>query len=220
MAKAIRLIILLAIAAVLAIVLIMTRYADPTGSLIRQAQTGSAEERLAAAQALAKQADSPRAAEALGHLVQDEDVRVAVAAVEGLAQAKDESALAHLTAAAEDGRHQVRQAAVLALGRSGGGTRTDVSLAHLAKVDAAPEVRAAAIRALGERNARDRMGEIIDALDDPAADVRREAAAVIRRLWKPAFAFQAEDAADKRQKIVAAIRSEWEAAHQPNREPR
>ena len=206
-----RLIAMLAVGAALAAAIVVLLSKDQTDALIRQAQSGPTASRLDAIRNLESHGPD-RAAGALADMTQDRDTEVACRAVEVVARLRRPEDVPRLKAAAQDPRPRVREAGVIAIGRSG--DREAASLLAAAFQDVAPEVRAAASNAVGHRLDWDSMPQILLALDDEAERVRRAAGVAVRRLWQRDYGYRAEDSPEKRGPIVARIRADWEALRQ------
>ncbi|MBM4020407.1 MAG: hypothetical protein FJ288_19160 [Planctomycetes bacterium] len=207
-AKHRRLIILAAAAAVLAAVLAGVYWPASTGSLVREAQSGSGADRLAAIQQLGRDR-SAEAVEALASMARDPDAAVAAQAVASLGRMRRAEALPPVKAALHDTRPEVREAGAIALGYMG--KRTDPqTLAAALRSDPSADVRAAAARSLGLVRYWEAMPDLLSALADPSEDVRREAGAAVRRLFGRDFLYRADDPPDQRAMRIAFIRSMWE----------
>lgn len=203
-----RLIILISAAVILAIVVVVDRMGTSTGTLIDEARSGETSERLAAIDGLGK-AGSERAVGAIGDMVEDPNTEVACRAVEVLGRTRRLAVLPRLRAAAEDPRPQVREAGMIALGRLGRKTDPEV-LAQALQADPSPEVRAAAARWIGLVRYWEGMPALIQGMNDPSEQVRRDAGAAVRQLWERDFLYRADDPPEKRARVVEFIRQEWE----------
>jgi HEAT repeat protein len=206
-----RLIVVLAVGAALAAAIIVLLWQDSTDALIRQAQSGPTAVRLDAIRNLESRGPD-RAAGALADMTRDQDTEVACRAVEVVARLRRPEDVPRLKAAAQDPRPRVREAGVIAIGRSGGREAAPVLAA--AFQDVAPEVRAAASNVVGLRLDWDSMPQILLALDDQSERVRRAAGVAVRRLWQRDYGYRAEDPPEKRRPVVAHIRADWEAFRQ------
>jgi HEAT repeat protein len=203
-----RAILLLGVAAVLGVVLVVTYWGPSQGSLIRQAQEGSAADRAVAIESLQGR-HSQQAAEAMAALVQDSDTAVARQAVEAVGRARRPQDLPTLKAAAADKRPEVRESVVIAVGRNTAPESVAVLVAAL-RSDPVPEVRTAAAQALGMRREWDAMPDLINALVDPSERVRTSAGAAVRRMWERDFGYRASDPPDKCRHMAEVIRAHWE----------
>ncbi|MCX5682218.1 MAG: HEAT repeat domain-containing protein [Planctomycetota bacterium] len=180
-------------------------FTDPAA---RAAQPGDTKARLAAINEIAH-APSAKTMSALAPLTTDADTQVSVRALETLGRMRRVEAVEPMKAALKDPRPETREAGVIALGRLG--ARGDPeALVQALRTDAAPEVRAAAVTALGLNHDWSAMPDILRALEDESDLVRAGAASAVRRLWQRDFFYRPDDPPQKRAASVARIRDAWE----------
>lgn len=149
---------------------------------LRDASSGSARARGAAAEALgdAKDADRDRARDALAKLAGDADAQVRFAAIAGIGRIGDAAALDAVLPRFDDEVPMVREVAVIAAAQ----LRDARALPRIRKAlgDARPEVRFQAVVSLVELEGEDARAATFPALADDDALVRANAAAALATL--------------------------------------
>ena len=149
--------------------------------------------------ALAKEAAGPK-------------VEVARRAVAAMAHVGPQAA-PQIRQAMNDPRAEVRQAAVVALGRVSARVPQPVDMAALAKAargDGAVKVRAGAVIALGAIHAFEELETLLSAMQkDKSLHVRRRAAAAVVRIIGVDVGFKAGDPPQKRRQAIERIRAVW-----------
>jgi len=148
-----------------------------------------------AAEALSRLDEAPEAVEPLVSALQDTDVHVRLAAVQGLAARKDKRALAALAGLAKDSSAEVRAAAVCALGELQ--DASSIPALTSALKDENEQVREQAVRALGNLGSPKAIPALVEATKDRSADVRSGAASALAEL---------HDAANSPQ-VVSALKA-------------
>ncbi len=113
----------------------------------------------------------------------------------------------------KDPRDEVREAAVVALGRVSAHVPPPEDMAALAETsreDKAEKVRAAAVTALGGMHAFEEMETLLTAMqEDESIDVRRRAGAAVARIIGVDVDFKAGDLPQKRQQSIERFRVIW-----------
>jgi hypothetical protein len=127
-------------------------------------------------------------------------------------------ALPRLQESLKDERPEVRVAAALAYGQA---VQVHDQAAPLAEqvrplaaavqTDPSPDVRAAAVTALGHVRAMDEMETLFKALEDPDAMVRARAGAAVARITGRRYETYVNGTPEQRRAAVAAIRQMWAA---------
>lgn len=97
-----------------------------------------------------------------------------------------------------------RQKAALELGQVGKGN--EQLLQQVLVESQTPEVKAAAIEAIGELKHWESMPKLLDALDDPSPLVRGRAAAIATSMLGIDFGFRAGDPPDKRALAIKGMK--------------
>ncbi|MEA3368046.1 MAG: HEAT repeat domain-containing protein [Planctomycetota bacterium] len=205
-----RLIVLLVIAGLLAVVVIVARMDDSTGSMIEQARSAEkTRERLDAIDRLGR-TGSDEAYEALASLAGDPEPEVAAHAVQAIGRRGEPRNVPTLKkVVAKDTRPRVREAGIVALGRMGMRTDPEV-LAKAVTDDASPRVRATAAKWIGMLRYWQGMPALIQGLGDPSLRVRQSAYVAVRRLWERDFLYRADDPPEKREQRLRLIEASWE----------
>jgi len=205
-----RLIVLLVIAGLLAVVVLVARMDDSTGSMIEQARSAEkTRERLDAIDRLGR-TGSDEASAALASLAEDPEPEVAAHAVQALGRRAEPRNVPTLKkVVAKDTRPRVREAGIVALARMGMRTDPEV-LAKAVTDDASPRVRATAAKWIGMLRYWQGMPALIQGLGDPSLRVRQSAYAAVRRLWERDFLYRADDPPEKREQRVRLIKASWE----------
>ena len=200
--------VLLAVAALLAMVAILVHVDFGGDELMEKLKSGTTDQRLAAIDELSAEG-SEKAMRAIAEITRDEDTRVACRAVLAVASSRLEigDRREHILRAAQDDRPEVRRVAMVGIGRLDDRKRDAEMLAQVArKAQEAPQVRAAALQALGKLRAWDQRHAAIDALSDASPLVRGQAAAAIRSMTGRDFHFRANDPPEKRAIAIRLIR--------------
>lgn len=96
----------------------------------------------------------------------------------------DARALPALKSLAEDSNEHVRRAALVALGSMADRETIDLLIATLSR-DSLPDLRAAAAESLGDAGDTLAVLDLVEALVDTAAAVRKQAVVALHRLWTP-----------------------------------
>ncbi|MFP4054746.1 MAG: HEAT repeat domain-containing protein [Phycisphaerae bacterium] len=108
-----------------------------------------------------------------------------------------------------------REAAVVKLANKG---RSAVPELRKVLVEARePEIKAAAVRGLGESFDFASMDRLLDAMEDPSPLVRARAHAAVSRMLGPNAHFDPHAPAAERRKIVKFYRDEWKALRNSQR---
>lgn len=163
--------------------------------LAKALKDSSSAVRREAAEALSRLDEAPEAVEPLVSALQDTDVHVRLAAVQGLAARKDKRALAALAGLVKDSSAEVRAAAVCALGELQ--DASSIPALTTALKDENEEVREQAVRALGNLGSPKAIPALVEATKDRSADVRSGAASALAEL---------HDAANSPQ-VVSALKA-------------
>lgn len=112
-----------------------------------------------------------------------------------------------------DSRPEVREAAVVALGRVSAHVPPPADMAALAEAsreDEAEKVRAGAVTALGGMYAFEELETLLSRmLDDESVDVRRRAAAAVIRIIGEDVGFKADGSLPERRQAIERIRAVW-----------
>ena len=199
------LVLLLAGAAVLLTVTVIVLVSGD--DLVEQLHSDKTEERLAAIDELAARG-SESGMRAIAELTGDPETRVACRALLAVASSKLDDRRKYIERAAKDDRAEVRQAAMVGLGRLNDKKRDAETLAQVVRdTKEDPYVRAAAVQAIGRLRAWDQRHAAIDALEDPSPLVRGRAAAALKNMVGRDFLFRANDPPEERAKAVANIRA-------------
>jgi len=107
-----------------------------------------------------------------------------------------------------DRRTRVRERAATAFARVA--TYEEAApLAKLAREDASPDVRAAAVSGLGHMRAFREVETLITAMSDADVAVRRRAAAAVASITGISVGFKATDPRDRREPAVERMRAVW-----------
>lgn len=140
-------------------------------------------------------------------------VEVARRAVAAMARVGPQAA-PQIRQAMNDPRAEVRESAVVALGRVSARVPLPVDMAALAKTareDGSLKVRAGAVTALGAIHAFEELETLLSAMQqDESLDVRRRAAAAVIRIIGVDVGFKAGDPPQKRQQAIERIRAVWD----------
>lgn len=149
-------------------------------AILRRLGDGDPATRGVAAWALGK-LGKRSAVEPLIHALRDPDAYVREMAVLALGELGDPGAVPALSALAGDPEHGVRSVMTVALHQIRGEAAAE-ALARLARSDPDPHTRVMATGALGKLRSRIRVPALEDALEDPAAEVRANAASALERI--------------------------------------
>jgi len=205
-----RLVVLVAVAAVLAVVVLVDWMGDSLGLTIRTARSSDkTQERLEAIDRLGR--SGTRKAEAvLTEIAGDPVTEIAARAVHALGRSGEPRNLPTLKAVAEgDGRPPVREAGIVALGQLGAQTDPTVLVKAL-ETDPAPQVRATAAKWIGNLRYWEGMPALIQGLRDPSEQVRRSAYAAVRRLWARDFLYRPDADPKEREMRIGVIEWAWD----------
>jgi HEAT repeat protein len=132
------------------------------------------------------------------------DVEVARRAASSLGYLGAE-AVPHLEQALKDSRHEVREAAAVALGRTAAADPVSL-LGTAAREDPSANVRAAAVTALGEVRAVSEMDALLGALEDEDRTVRERASAAVTRILGRRYEVYLDGTPEERHQAVEALR--------------
>jgi hypothetical protein len=117
--------------------------------------------------------------------------------------------LPKLKKAAGDPDWKVRHAAVDGVGRLGREGDPQFLLEVLRKPNEQVEVRAAAVERLGEMRLWDAGLAMIDAMEDPSPLLRARAGVALRRLIVVDYGYRANDPPERRDEVIQRIRKDW-----------
>ena len=206
-----RLIVLLVIAGLLAVVVLVARMDDSTGSMIEQARSAEkTRERLDAIDRLGR-AGSDEASAALASLAEDPEPEVAAHAVQALVVTDNaESVRISYTGILPDLFNEGQGVVTKGKLGAGGVFYAEEVLAKAVTDDASPRVRATAAKWIGMLRYWQGMPALIQGLGDPSLRVRQSAYAAVRRLWERDFLYRADDPPEKREQRVRLIKASWE----------
>ncbi len=178
------------------------------GYAIERLQHGRLEERLVAVDRLAM-SGSQRALETLVTYMRDEELAVARRAMLALGRRDWPRAIGHRATARLDPRPEIREAAMIAIGRHHR-KHVDPGLILAAlQNDPAAMVRTAAARAAGSILLWEAMPELSRALRDEDRSVRTAAADSVRRILGVDLGYRPEDSPEKREAAARHIESIW-----------
>jgi HEAT repeat protein len=142
------------------------------------------------------------------------DVEVARRAAASLGYLGAE-AVPHLEQALKDSRHEVREAAAVALGRTAAADPVSL-LGTAAREDPSANVRAAAVTALGKVRAVSEMDAILGALDDEDQTVRERASAAVTRILGRRYETYLDGSPKERHQAVEALRQAFHSEMEPH----
>ena len=153
-------------------------------------------------------------AAALEQEVEKADTRVACLAVRALGRMGPQ-AQPQIEKALKSQYAEVRQEAALVYPRAVRGTAAP-PLASAARTDGEPNVRAAAVTALGHMAAVDEIETLLAAVEDPDPLVRRRASEAIARIMGRIYDFSGTP--QQRHEAAALVRERWRVEAQPLRD--
>jgi HEAT repeat protein len=149
----------------------------------------------------------------LGRRASDPSANIAAAAIRELAPFGSK-ALPYYEHGLRHPQPEVRETTAVSVGRAG---RVDVDavprfaelLAPAAQKDPSPNVRAAAVAALGDMWAAEQMDALVAAMEDRAPLVRKRAAVAVDRLCGMKYFQLPGDSTEERKRKIATFRQGW-----------